>query len=79
VIARRIETTRRPMRIAVLIVEMVFASSRFSPMSLISGLIGVGWPFGPGGVIADRTLPRLARSSGVRLNEAGSGLRLPGS
>ena len=31
-------------------------------------------PFAPGGVIAARTLPRFERSSGVTLNEAGSGL-----
>ena len=43
-------------------------------MSEISGLIAVGFPFAPGGVIAARTLPRFERSSGVTLNDAGRGL-----
>jgi len=34
---------------------ILLASSRESPMSEISGLIGAGCPFGPGGVMAART------------------------
>jgi hypothetical protein len=72
-------TTPSTQRIAVVAPLILLASSRESPMSLISGLIGVGCPFAPGGVIAARTLERLERSSGVTLKEAGSGLREPGS
>jgi hypothetical protein len=73
------ETTARTQRIAVVAPLILLASSRESPMSEISGLIGAGLPFAPGGVIAERTLPRFARSSGSTLNEAGSGLCAPGS
>ena len=58
---------------------ILLASSRESEMSLMIGLIGVGWPVAPGGVIAARTLERLERSSGVTLNEGGRGLWAPGS
>ena len=72
------EITASTQRIAVVAPLILLASSRESPMSLISGLIGAGDPLGPGGVMAARTLERLERSSGVTLKDAGSGLCAPG-
>src|SRR4051812_5722862 len=78
-ITRRPETTASTQRIAEVAPVILLASSRESFTSLMTGLIGAGWPSAPGGVIAERMAGRLERSSGLTLNEDGRGLCPPGS
>src|SRR5262249_8650167 len=76
---RRPEITARIQRTALVAPVILLASSRESLTSLMIGLIGGGCPLAPGGVIAARMPGRFERSSGLTLNEEGSGLWLPGS
>src|SRR3954451_20616380 len=73
----RAETTARTHRMAEVAPVILLASSRESLTSLMIGLIGAGWPFAPGGVIAARMPGRFDRSSVLTLNEEGSGLCPP--